>query len=132
MNWEELQKISINDYKLAAYFCRTSYAKGGVCTYALKSLKVGTINIETQCKEKDLELAAIKLSLNSSVICVITIYRAPSGNFNLFINKLDTILRHLYNPALEFIICGDVNIDYLQNTEKKKSTTKSLIILQSY
>ena len=131
MNWEELQKISINDYKLAVYFCR-SYAKGGVCTYALKSLKVETINIETHCKDKDLELAAIKLSLNSSLICVITIYRAPSGNFNLFINKLDTILRHLYNPALEFIICGDVNIDYLQNTEKKKSTTKSLIILQSY
>jgi exonuclease III len=121
VNWEELQQISINDNKLAAYFCRTSYAKGGVCTYVHKSLKVVTIDIENHCKEKDLEVCAIKLNLNSTRICIITTYRAPSGNFNFFINKLDTILRNLYNPALEFIICGDINIDYLKNTDKKKT-----------
>jgi hypothetical protein len=93
MTWEELQQTSVNDYKLAAYFCRTLYVKGGVCTYVHKSLKVETIDIVNHCKEKDLEVCAIKLNLNFTHICIITIYRVPSGYFNLFINTLDTILR---------------------------------------
>jgi hypothetical protein len=71
----------MNEYNLAAYFCRTSYAKGGVCTYMHKSLKSESINIEKYVKEKDLEACGIKLKLNSTHICIITIYRAPSGNF---------------------------------------------------
>jgi exonuclease III len=106
-------------YKMAAYFCRTSYAKGGVCMYVHKSLKIESVDIESYCKEKDLEACAIKLNLNSTHICIITTYRAPSGNFNFFINNLDSVLRNLYNPALELIICGDINIDYLKNTDKK-------------
>jgi exonuclease III len=120
MKREELQQLYINEYILAAYFCRTSYAKGGVCMYIHKSLESESINIEKYVKEKDLEACAIKLKLNSTYICVITIYRSPSGNFNFFINKLEEILNHLYNPALELIICGDINIDYLKNTNKKK------------
>ena len=116
---EELQQIFMNDYKLATYFCRTSYAKGGACIYVHKSLKFGSVDIENYCKEKDLEACAAKLTLNSTHICIITIYRAPSGNFTFFINNFDSILRNLYNPALEFIICRDINIDYLKNTDKK-------------
>jgi exonuclease III len=82
-------------------------------------LKFESINIEKYVKEKDLEACAVKLKLNSTHICIITIYRAPSGNFDFFINKLEKILNHLYNPSLELIICGDINIDYLKNTEKK-------------
>jgi hypothetical protein len=87
--------------------------------YVHKSLEIDSIDIENYCKEKDLEACAIKLNLNSTHICIITTYRAPLGNFNFFINKLDAILRKLHNPAIEFIICGDINIDYLKNTDKK-------------
>jgi hypothetical protein len=82
-------------------------------------LEIESIDIENYYKEKDLEACAINLNPNSTHICIITTYRAPSGNFNFFINKLDSILRNLYNPALEFIICCDINIDYLKNTNKK-------------
>jgi hypothetical protein len=69
--------------------------------------------------EKDFEGCALKLNLNFTRTCIITVHRAPSRNFNLFINKLDTILRKLCNPTLEYIICGDINIDYLMNNDKK-------------
>jgi exonuclease III len=95
MQREELQQLSMNEYQLAAYFCRTLPTKGGVCMYVHKSLKTESIYIEKHVKEKDLEACAIKLNLNSTYICIITIYTAPSGNFNLFINKLDAILNHL-------------------------------------
>jgi exonuclease III len=87
--------------------------------YVHKSLEIDSIDIANYCKEKDLEACAIKLNLNSTHIYIITTYRAPSGNFNFFMNNLDAILRKLYNPALEFIICGDINIDFLKNTDKK-------------
>jgi len=115
---EELKQFFMYEHNLAAYFCRTTYAKRGVCKYVHKTLKIKSVDIENYCKEKDLEACAIKLNLNFSHICIITIYRVPSGNFDFFINNLDLILRNLYNPALEIIICGDINIDYLKNTDK--------------
>jgi hypothetical protein len=77
MNQEELQQTFIDDYNLGANFCRTSYAKGGVCTYVHKSLNLENIDLETYCIEKDYEVCALKLNLNFTQICIITIYRAP-------------------------------------------------------
>jgi hypothetical protein len=70
---------------------------------------------------RDCKICAIKTYLNtkSAGIIAIYIYRAPSGNFDLFINKLDVILRKLYITTLEYIICGDINIDYLVDSERK-------------
>ena len=83
-HWEELQQIFVNDYKLATYFCRTSYAKGGACMYVHKSIKNESVDIENYCKEKHLEACATKLTPNFTHICIITIYRALSGNFIFF------------------------------------------------
>jgi len=71
------------------------------------------------CKDKYFEVCAIKIHFNAKSACIIAIYRAPSGNFDLFISKLDTILRKLYTVSTEYIICGDINIDYLVDNDKK-------------
>ena len=47
------------------------------------------------------------------------IYRAPSGNFDTFITKLDTILKKLFIVTVDFIICGDININYLIDSDRK-------------
>jgi len=44
-HWEELQQIFLYEYKLAAYFCRMLYAKGGVCMYVHQSLEVESVEI---------------------------------------------------------------------------------------
>jgi len=46
-------------------------------------------------------------------------YRAPSGNFDLFLSKLNVVLRNLYTATLEYIVCGDINIDYLIDSDRK-------------
>ena len=80
--------------------------------YVHTNLEAESVDIESYCKEKDLEACVIKLTFISIHICIIAIYRAPSGNFNFFINNLDSILRKLYYPVVDFIICCDINIDY--------------------
>ena len=48
-----------------------------------------------------------------------SICRAPFGNFNLFVTKLHTVLRNLYNSALEYIICSDIILNGLIDSERK-------------
>jgi hypothetical protein len=76
-----------------------------------EKLKFAGIDLTKFCKDKDLEVCAVKIYLNSRRICIIAIYRTPSENFNFFINKLGTILK-LFKANVEFIICGDININF--------------------
>jgi len=48
-------------------------------------------NLEKDCIDQDIEICKLKVKLNTIYVCIIAIYRAPSGNFNQFINKLDTL-----------------------------------------
>jgi hypothetical protein len=63
-----------------------------------------------------LEICAIKLKLKHLIL---SIYRAPSADFNEFIKRLDATLKYLYNPKSEFFICGYINTDYLNENNLK-------------
>jgi exonuclease III len=119
MNHLELQQTFFDNYKLGASYCRTLYEKGGVCIFVEESLKYVKIDLEKYCKDKEFEVCAIKFHFNTKSACIITIYRAPSGEFDLFISKLDTFLRKMYTVTTEYIICGDINIDYLVDSDRK-------------
>ena len=60
---------------------------------------------------------------------IIALYWAPSDNFDLFISKLDTVLKKVYTPSLECIVCGDINIDYLTDNDTKSQIDA---LLKSY
>jgi hypothetical protein len=86
---------------VVAVYCDRTGAQDTVCT----SLKYVKIDLEKYCKDKDFEVrvCAIKFHFNTKNACIITIYRAQSGNFDLFISKLGTILRKLYTVTTEYI-----------------------------
>jgi hypothetical protein len=117
MNHSELQQTFLDSYKLGVSYCRTLYEKRGVCIFVHESLRYIRIDLERNCKNKDFEICAIKTCFNTKSACITAIYRAPSGNFDLFINKLGVILRKLYTATLEYIICGDIN--YLVGSDRK-------------
>lgn len=126
MNPSELQQTFLGNYKLGASYCRTSYEKGGICIYVQESLSFVKIDLEKYCKDKDLEICAIKISFNSKSAHILAIYRAPSGNFELFISKLDSILKKLHTATTECIICGDINVNFLAHSDRK-SRLESLL-----
>jgi hypothetical protein len=72
-----------------------------------ETVQYTNINLEHFCKEKDLESCAVKLHLLYYEICIISIYRSPSGNLQYFLHKIDEILNMLYSNTIEIIICGD-------------------------
>ena len=85
------------------------------------------IDIVKHCEEQDIVIRALKLSFGILNICVLTLHRAPSGNFSFFLLILDTILQLLYTPTLHIIICGDINVNYLMESEKKNQLDNLLL-----
>jgi hypothetical protein len=68
--------------------------------------------------QRDLELCAIQLiSLN---VCIVCVYRAPSGDFPYFLKYMEDTFNKLYRNSKNIIICGDVNINYLTNNNYKQ------------
>jgi hypothetical protein len=74
------------------------------------------IDILQHCTEQDLEICAVQLETKTSNLIILDLYRSPSGDFNQFLKGLDTTLKYFYNPKSEFLICGDINIDYLSES----------------
>jgi exonuclease III len=81
--------------------------------YFQEALKFTNISLQKHCKEQDIEITAVQLKLNKKNVIIFCVYRAPSGDFDYFLNKLDYILNSLHTCKTEFIMCGDININYL-------------------
>jgi hypothetical protein len=119
LNYIQIQLITLDEYKRCAEYCRQSFQKGGVCMYILKKLSFTSVNLTKYCKDKDLEACAIKLKLSTTNICILTVYRSPVGNFQFFLNGLEAILKIVYKPNILLIICGDINVNYLEESKEK-------------
>jgi hypothetical protein len=80
----------------------------GRCVYfCLKNQCFNKIDISHHCKEQDLETCGVQLETKTSNFIILSLYRAPSGDFHQFLRGLDATLKYLYNPETEFLICGD-------------------------
>jgi exonuclease III len=77
------------------------------------------LDILHHCKDI-LEICAVQLETKTSDIIILSLYRAPSGDFSQFMKRLDTSLRYLFNPKSEFLMCGDINIDCLNENSWRR------------
>jgi hypothetical protein len=93
LNRMEINLVNIENYITGAHFCRALYGKGGVAIYVHNSLKFTNTDLHKYCKEKDIEICAIKPNLGSTTMRTITLYRSPLGNFNFFLQNLNNVLR---------------------------------------
>ena len=122
----ELENMPLDQYALGAKFCRKTHKCGGVCILIQDSLHFTNINMNKFSKEKDIEICAVKIHAPSSSIIVLTVYRSPTGDIAYFLNVLEAALNQLYNNITTLILCGDFNINYL-NEDKKKQRLNSLL-----
>jgi exonuclease III len=100
---------------------------GGTSIFVHESINFKEVDIQDQCKEKDLEICAIELNWVRRNIIIMTVYRSPTGDFNYFQNKLDRILNSLNKKKInELIICGDININYLEIGSRRQQLDNML------
>jgi hypothetical protein len=92
---------------------------GGVYIYIYtKNIPFTCLEIGNYCKDQDIEICGIQLNYEYDKLCILAVYRSPSGNCENFLNNLDLVLQKLFYFKRTFIICGDIN--YLVDSYKKK------------
>jgi exonuclease III len=115
----ELDGVFAPQYALGGNFCRKLYRCGGVCIFAQDNIAFSKINCDKLNKEKDLEMCAVKVHLVTKNMVIISIYRSPVGDFKFFLSNLEILLNSIYSNTIDIIICGDLNINYIQENHKK-------------
>ena len=83
------------------------------------TLTYTNIDLSRYCNELDLEACAMKMRISDIVFCILCIYRPPTSNFLNFMYLLESILMQIYSNTTNLIICGDININYLQSSNYK-------------
>jgi exonuclease III len=111
---DEIDNVNFNPYMIGNSFCRQIYSYGGVRILIHKNLQFDTINFDQFNTEKGFETCALKFQFTSKNF-IICIYRSPTGNFCYFLNQLELILNKVYNSSNEIILCGDFNVNYLDD-----------------
>jgi hypothetical protein len=92
---------------------------GESCMFVKTSITAKQItNLEHLNFEEHFEASIVKLIHFKLVICL---YRNPTGNIQILLNNLDTILGYFDKKNDEIIIIGDLNINFLKNYCSKKS-----------
>jgi hypothetical protein len=117
---EELDSIKIMNYGLTSSYCRINNVHGGASIYVHDSINAAEItNLVNLSGEMDIEIAANYIKdFNIAVVCI---YRPPSGNINVFFDKL-TLLLNIICDSDEYIntlILGDFNVDLLKDSSTK-------------
>jgi exonuclease III len=125
----ESDYLPIDQFKLGSKFCRHEFKNGGVCIFVHEDLDFFSISLDKYCKEKDIEVCAVRLKITPIQLIILVIHRPPSGNFTNFLKNVDSILNTWYSNKIEFVICGDININYLENCKKRQ---KLDALLQTY
>jgi len=95
------------------------FKDGGVCILVQEDLDFSPISLDNYCKEKDTEVCAVRLKITPIQLIRLVIYRSHSGSFSNFLIHLDSILNTWHSIKVEFLICGIININYLENCNKR-------------
>jgi exonuclease III len=90
------------------------------------SIKFTSLDIDNYCLNQDFEASAIHLNSKHEKLCILVAYRSPRENFNTFLTKFDRTLQKFYTHNFSFIICGDINVDYLTVSTKKNQLDRLL------
>jgi hypothetical protein len=97
----------------SSFRCHKTYRRE-VCAFLFEKIYISTKLISVNnCKEKDLEICATQLEIKTPKLVIFSLYRAPTRGFNQFIKDPFDTLKYLYKPKAEFLVCADMNTDYL-------------------
>jgi hypothetical protein len=78
------RECTIPKHRLGAGYGRKKFKNGGVSILIREDLNFTNINLQKLCKERDIEIVAIQLKLNGKKVIILSIYRAPVGDYDYF------------------------------------------------
>lgn len=123
MSEHELELLSLNNYTLVNAYSRKrnkNKQSGGVGIFCRNNstlkFNVKPLDIKRFLKDKIFEASAIKIVLKDRNIVLVNLYRSSNQTnacLDEFFLVLDSLLNYLLRREVNFILCGDLNIDLL-------------------
>ena len=142
LSTSEIDALHIDKYKILTFYVRKKNKhkqSGGVGIFLRADSKVNcsVIDVSQFCSDKVLEASAISLNINAFSLTVVTVYRSPkhaSCHISDFLELLEGLLNNLLALNQNLILCGDLNIDLLTETNAQKLFLRLMNIfnLKSY
>ena len=106
--------VNIDNFKIISSFTRDSAIRGG---------SLILINDNLKSKERK-DIVALSSERNIEISCaeleqfiIVSVYRPPSGDCHLFLSIMEDILKKICKCKKSVVVCGDFNIDILENTQ---------------
>lgn len=129
MSDENLHSVRLSGYHLVADFCRRDKIHGGVVIFSSSENVNSCKNLkQVQCLSLELDIECCAIAINKQ-LCIVVIYRSPNGNLDTFFIQLCKVLDIIVGKYENIIICGDININFLESSFEKKLLCD---ILESY
>ena len=105
---EMVKEFCLPGYILGSAFCRENARGGGTAVYLFPHLEFNNVvKIDSLSVEKDIELCSVYI--NKFNIFLVTIYRAPSGNFDVFMTQLVRAIEGVGHRR-RIMLLGDFNV----------------------
>jgi exonuclease III len=124
-----LNGTNILNFKLVSAFNRKHRTHGGSCIYVRNNIPTKDIDyFPTLGEETNFGLSLTELIDHK--LYIVCIYRAPDGQIDIFINKLEILIHKLLTKNKALLLCGDWNIDILHNNNNNQKDL--LDLLQRY
>jgi hypothetical protein len=107
------------------------YGKGGgIVIYVKESYTLLPQTLDVTVSS--FEFACIQLSVNTSVITLVCVYRPPHTNKDLFCNELENLISLLPSEPNSVIVCGDYNVDALDDTSHFNNLVAAHLQINAY
>lgn len=117
LNNTEMSFLSLPGYINASQFCRTNKTRGGSVIFVKNYMQTKDCTQLTGLAEELIfEISAVSLPILKTVI--VCVYRPPTGDITIFLNKLHDVLSVVHAMSYELILSGDFNLNFLLPTRE--------------
>jgi hypothetical protein len=127
---DEINHLTIDGFYLGACYSREQHIRGGVAIYLKKSIHARALNLQSLSDEKHFEVTAV--FIDSMKLIIVSLYRSPSGDSKLFLEKLEILLNLLSRWDSYFVVFGgDLNAEF-DITSNRRTVGEFLNILRQF
>lgn len=84
----------------------------GTAIFAKTKLNIIVKQVNVVLIEKHFAFCLVEQSIHNISYIIITIYRLPDGELDVFFDNLTLLLEELYKVNRKIMICADFNIDF--------------------
>lgn len=121
MKLEQIERLNIKNYTVNSYFCREKSNKGGVLIMSKRQMEwkqVAIHNVDMLCTEKVFEFCATKFVVNGLSFVLVGLYRSPSSDVGIFLDRLDILINIVNKISSKLIFAGDINLNVLVSSRE--------------